>query len=101
MAKQTVLLWLPILLWALTLVYNTYLFVNLLDMPSVYYAECFAFNGFVSILFINIVVFTWLLILASADAKLRRKLLMRCLLILTNLPIVWVYILLLKHFTNY
>lgn len=99
--KASILLWLPVIVWATTLAYSTWLFINLFDMPSMYYAGRFAADGAVTVLLANIFMLCGLLILLSVYPELKRKILWRCLLLISNLPVVWGYIFILGLYIKY
>jgi hypothetical protein len=99
--SKLLLLWLPVVVWSISLLYSTYLFINLSAMPSMYYAERFAGNGFVMLLLLNILVCSWLFITAAYSLKIRKKLLLRCALLISNMPVVWVYSFILSKSIKY
>jgi hypothetical protein len=99
--KSSAFLSLPIFAWAITLAYSTWLFINLFDMPNMYSAELFAGDAVVALLLTNIFMLCGLLISLSAYPELKRKILLRCILLISNLPVVWVYVYILGLYIKY
>lgn len=96
--KPTFLLWLPIVVWAATFTYSSYLLFMVIDLPSAYYADQVMGNGLVVALFSNIVVFTLTLILVSVYPENRKEFLLRLALLLSNILVAFIYTSLIRHY---
>jgi len=92
---------LSIVVWSCTLLYITYLFVNLFDMPSMYYAERFAGSGLAIMLLINISLTIWLLVTAYTYHDSKQKLLWQSALLLSNIVIGFIYVQILSSYIKY
>ncbi len=77
-------MWLPVVVWAATLIYCVYLYYAVKNAPSAYCAEYIMGKGHVVTIFINIIIFTFTLIMISVYPEKQNALLYRLLLLLTN-----------------
>ena len=89
--KPTFLLWLPIVVWAATFTYSSYLLFIVIDLPSACHADRAMGNGLVVVLFTNIAVFTLTLILTSVYPERQREFLIRLCLMLSNIAVAIIY----------
>jgi len=92
---------LSIVVWSCTLLYITYLFINLFDMPSMYYAERFAGSGLAIMLLINISLTIWLLVMAYTYPDSKQKLLWKSALLLSNIATGYIYVEILSSYIKY
>lgn len=98
LSKPTFLLWLPVVVWAATFIYCTYLYFAVLDMPSAYYAEEVMGYGHVVAIFSNIATFTLTMIMTSVYPEKRQAFVNRLLLLLSNFITAAVYSTLMHHY---
>ncbi len=77
-------MWLPVVVWAATFIYCIYLYFVVKNSPSAYCAEYIMGIGHVVAIFINIITFTFTLIMMSVYPEKQNALFHSLLLLLTN-----------------
>ncbi|MFP9098717.1 hypothetical protein ACLI09_06660 [Flavobacterium sp. RHBU_24] len=90
--KPTFLLWLPVVVWAATFFYGTCLLFYLLNTEWDYYNSDYVVGTAAVAIFINIVAVVHTLIMTSVHPFYQKEFGYRLLLLLTNIPVAYVYI---------
>ncbi len=96
--KPTSFLQLPIVVWAATFTYITYLFFEVSDAPSAYYADKLLGIGHVITIFGNIITFTLTLVMVSVYPEKQREFMLRLFLLLSNIVVALIYTSLIQHY---
>ena len=99
--KPTFLLWLPVVVWAATFFYGTCLLFYLLNTEWDYYNSDFVVGTAAVAIFINVVAVVHTLIMTSVQHFYSKEFMYRLLLLLTNMPVAYVYILLVRAYAPF
>ena len=99
--KPTFLLWLPVVVWAATFTYGTCLLFYLLNTEWDNYNSDYVVGTAAVAIFINILAVVYTMIMISAQHFYGKEFTHRLLLLLTNVPVAYVYILLVRAYAPF
>jgi len=99
--KPTFLLWLPVVVWAATFTYGTALLFYLLNTEWDYYNSDFVVGTAAVAIFINIVAVVYTMVMASVHVFHRKEFGYRLLLLLTNVPVAYVYVMVVRAYAPF
>lgn len=98
--KPILLLWLPVMVWAATFTYGTCLLFYLLN-NGWNYREGYITEVSAAVVLINLVAVFFTLIMASVYPARYKEFIHRLLLLISNIPVAFVYITLVRLFAPF
>ncbi|MFP9113899.1 hypothetical protein ACLI1A_08135 [Flavobacterium sp. RHBU_3] len=101
LSKPTILLWLPVVVWAATFTYGNCLLFYMLNAAWDYYNRDYVVGSAAVVIFINITAVVFTLIMSSTERPYRKELNYRLLLLLTNIPVACLYIQLVRAYASF